>query len=120
MEKRILGQLGWYLTVATPNVFLVRSIKAAVFDAQANVTVLNSCDVTSMETCPFWNDRMKLHTGFSGSQLLGCPKFLVSCHMEAPDHKLKVVYKKYPNSHRGAVALNPSAISCWLFMNKGA
>lgn len=30
MEKAILGKLGWYLTVPTPYVFLVRYIKASV------------------------------------------------------------------------------------------
>lgn len=30
MEKAILGQLGWYLTVPTPYVFLVRYTKASV------------------------------------------------------------------------------------------
>lgn len=29
MEKSILGELGWYLTVPTPYVFLVRYIKAS-------------------------------------------------------------------------------------------
>ncbi|XP_059296048.1 G2/mitotic-specific cyclin S13-7-like [Lycium ferocissimum] len=149
MEKRILGQLEWYLTVPTPYVFLVRFIKAAISDAQANdITVLNSCNVTSMENMvyflaelglmnyatniycpsmiaasavyvarhalhcsPFWNDTLKLHTGFSESQLLGCAKLLVSYHMEAPEHKLKVIYKKYSSSSRGAVALNPPAKS---------
>ncbi|KAJ8570527.1 hypothetical protein K7X08_037499 [Anisodus acutangulus] len=149
MEKRILGQLEWYLTVPTPYVFLVRFIKAAVSDAQKNdVTVLNSCNVTSMENMvyflaelglmnyamniycpsmigasavyvarhtlhcsPFWNDTLKLHTGFSESQLLGCAKLLVSYHIEASEHKLKVIYKKYSCSLRGAVALNPPAKS---------
>ncbi|KAK4345907.1 hypothetical protein RND71_036083 [Anisodus tanguticus] len=149
MEKRILGQLEWYLTVPTPYVFLVRFIKAAVSDAQMNdVTVLNSCNVTSMENMvcflaelglmnyatniycpsviaasavyvarhtlhwsPFWNETLKLHTGFSESQLLGCAKLLVSYHVEAPEHKLKVIYKKYSSSLRGAAALNPPAKS---------
>ncbi|MFS7962006.1 putative cyclin [Helianthus anomalus] len=30
MEKAILGQLGWYLTVPTPYVFLVRYTKASI------------------------------------------------------------------------------------------
>ena len=32
MEKAILGKLGWYLTVPTPYVFLVRYIKASLPD----------------------------------------------------------------------------------------
>ncbi|PHT37004.1 G2/mitotic-specific cyclin-1 [Capsicum baccatum] len=148
MEKRILGQLEWYLTVPTPYVFLVRFIKAAVSDVQANVAVLNSCNVTSMENMvyflaelglmnyatnsycssmiaasavyvarhtlqcnPFWNETLKLHTGFSESQLLGCAKLLVNYHKEAPEHKLKVIYRKYSSPSRGAVALNSPAIS---------
>lgn len=34
MEKEILGELGWYLTVPTPYVFLVRYLKASVLPDQ--------------------------------------------------------------------------------------
>lgn len=39
MEKEILGQLEWYLTVPTPYVFLVRFIKAAVSNAQVSLSL---------------------------------------------------------------------------------
>ncbi|PHT52953.1 G2/mitotic-specific cyclin-2 [Capsicum baccatum] len=124
MEKKILGQLEWYLTVPTPYVFLIRFIKAVVSNVQVNVDVFNSCNVTSMEnivynlaelgvmnyatnsycssmiaasavyvarhtlhSSPFWNEMLKLHTGFSESQLLGCAKLLVNYHMEAPERQ---------------------------------
>ncbi|XP_009588440.1 G2/mitotic-specific cyclin S13-7-like [Nicotiana tomentosiformis] len=135
MEKRILGQLEWYLTVPTPYVFLVRFIKAAVSNAQIENMVYFLAELGLMNyatniycpsmiaasavyvaqhtlNCtPFWNDTLKLHTGFSESQLLGCAKLLVSYHMEAPEHKLKVIYKKYSRPERGAVALQPPAKS---------
>lgn len=40
MEKQILGQLEWNLTVPTPYVFLVRFIKASMTDS--DVSILNS------------------------------------------------------------------------------
>lgn len=36
MEKKILGQLEWTLTVPTPYVFLVRFIKASMTDAKVS------------------------------------------------------------------------------------
>lgn len=39
MEKAILGKLGWYLTVSTPYVFLVRYIKASVPNDEEVITL---------------------------------------------------------------------------------
>lgn len=42
MEKKILGQLEWNLTVPTPYVFLVRFIKASVPN-EPDVSLINNC-----------------------------------------------------------------------------
>lgn len=135
MEKQILGQLGWYLTVPTPYVFLVRFIKASLPDSEmenmvyflAELGLMNYATITycpsmiaasavyaarhTFNRTPFWNGTLKLHTGFSESQVIDCARLLVSYHSDATNHKLKVIYKKYSNSERGAVALLPPAKS---------
>lgn len=65
----------------------------------------------TLKRTPFWNGTLKLHTGFSESQILECAKLLVNYHSEAANHKLKVIFRKYSNSERGAVALLPPAKS---------
>lgn len=40
MEKRILGELEWNLTVPTPYVFLIRFIKASVPDQLVRISFL--------------------------------------------------------------------------------
>ncbi|KAL3357747.1 hypothetical protein AABB24_018115 [Solanum stoloniferum] len=135
MEKQILGKLEWYLTVPTPYVFLVRFIKASLPDSDmenmayflAELGLMNYATViycpsmiaasavyaarNTLNQTPFWNGTLKLHTGFSESQVIECARQLVSYHSEATNHKLKVIYKKYSNSERGAVALLPPAKS---------
>lgn len=43
MEKAILEKLGWYLTVPTPYVFLVRYVKASVSPDEEVLQVFWSC-----------------------------------------------------------------------------
>ena len=43
MEKAILEKLGWYLTVPTPYVFLVRYVKASVSPDQEVLQISLSC-----------------------------------------------------------------------------
>ncbi|XP_059295858.1 G2/mitotic-specific cyclin S13-7-like isoform X1 [Lycium ferocissimum] len=129
MEKQILGGLEWYLTVPTPYVFLARFIKASIPDSEmesmvyflAELGLMNYATIMycssmiaasavyaarhTLNRTPFWNGTLKLHTGFSESQIIECAKLLVSYHSEAANHKLKVIYKKYSSSERGAVAL---------------
>ncbi|MCL7037779.1 hypothetical protein MKW94_007406 [Papaver nudicaule] len=133
MEKSILGKLGWTLTVPTPYHFLIRFVKAAVADKETeNMTFflaeLGLMQYTMIKYCPsmlaasavyaahctlkkapLWNETLKLHTGFSEAQLIDCAKELVSFHSAAPEHKLRVVYRKYSSSERGVVALLPPA-----------
>ncbi|RZC82816.1 hypothetical protein C5167_045601 [Papaver somniferum] len=133
MEKAILGKLGWTLTVPTPYHFLVRFVKAAVADKEMeNMTFflaeLGLMQYSMIKYCPsmlaasavyaaqctlkktpLWNDTLKLHTGFAEAQLIECAKELVSFHSAAPEHKLRVVYRKYSSSERSVVALLPPA-----------
>ncbi|WOG98023.1 hypothetical protein DCAR_0417364 [Daucus carota subsp. sativus] len=136
MEKKVLGRLEWSLTVPTPYVFLVRFIKASLpnepdvnnmtyFLAElgmmnyATVMYLPSMVAASavyaarrtLNKTPVWNDTLKLHTGFSEAQLMDCAKLLVGLHSAAAENKLRVIYRKYSNPERGAVAFLPPAKS---------
>ncbi|XP_048137660.1 G2/mitotic-specific cyclin S13-7-like isoform X1 [Rhodamnia argentea] len=133
MEKTILGKLEWTLTVPTHYVFLVRFIKASLGDRKlenmvyflAELGVMNYATLTycpsmvaasavyaarcTLGLTPLWNDTLKLHTGFTESQLMDCAKLLVGYHAKAKDSKLQVVFKKYSHSQREAVAEIPPA-----------
>ncbi|KAL3841146.1 hypothetical protein ACJIZ3_025737 [Penstemon smallii] len=122
MEKKILQQLEWYLTVPTPYVFLVRFIKASMTDSDvenmvyflAELGMMNYATIIycpsmlaaaavyaarcTLNKTPIWNETLKLHTGFSEVQLLDCAK-----------QKLKGIYRKYSSLERGSVALLPPA-----------
>ncbi|GER51921.1 cyclin [Striga asiatica] len=139
MEKQILGKLEWSLTVPTPYVFLVRFIKASLTDSNVenmvyflaelgmmNYTTLMYCPSMiaasavyaarcTLNKAPFWNETLKLHTGFSEKQLMDCAKLLVSFHAGAGEHKLRGIYKKYSSYDRGSVALLPPAQSLMVF-----
>ncbi|KAM3362269.1 hypothetical protein P3S68_017123 [Capsicum galapagoense] len=119
MEKQILEQLEWYLTVPTPYVFLVHFIKSSLPDSEMEnmVYFLAELGLMNYETInyylsmivasavyaarhtlnqiPFWNGTLKLHTGLSEAQIIECARMLVSYHSDAVNHKLKVIYKKY-------------------------
>ncbi|KAK6127191.1 hypothetical protein DH2020_039075 [Rehmannia glutinosa] len=135
MEKRILGELEWNLTVPTPYVFLVRFIKASMTDSNVEnmVYFLAELGMMNYETLiycpskiaasavyaarstlnknPIWNETLELHTGFSEQELMDCAKLLVNFHSMAAEQKLRGIYRKYCNSERGAVALLPPAKS---------
>ncbi|RDY01977.1 hypothetical protein CR513_14627, partial [Mucuna pruriens] len=133
MEKIILGKLEWTLTVPTPFVFLVRFIKASVPDQELenmahflselgmmNYATLIYCPSMvaasavfaarcTLNKAPLWNETLKLHTGYSQEQLMDCARLLVSFHSTVGNGKLKVVYGKYSDPHKGAVAMFPPA-----------
>ncbi|XP_073155546.1 G2/mitotic-specific cyclin-2-like isoform X2 [Henckelia pumila] len=135
MEKRILGELEWNLTVPTPYVFLVRFIKASMTDSDVenmvyflaelgmmNYATLMYCPSviaasavyaarSTLNKMPLWNETLRKHTGFSEPQLMDCAKLLVSFHLAAAENKLKGIYRKYTNMERKAVALLPPAKS---------
>ncbi|XP_042001293.1 G2/mitotic-specific cyclin S13-7-like [Salvia splendens] len=129
MEKRILGELEWNLTVPTPYVFLARFIKASMTGSDVENMVYFLAELGMMDYAileyspsmiaasavfaarcalqksPVWNETLKMHTGFAEQQLMDCAKKLVALHALAGLQKLKVIYKKYSSSERGGVAL---------------
>ncbi|KAL0337894.1 UNVERIFIED_CONTAM: G2/mitotic-specific cyclin-2 [Sesamum calycinum] len=135
MEKSILGELEWNLTVPTPYVFLVRFIKASMTDSDVENMVyflakLGTMNYSTLRYCPsmiaasavyaarctlnkspLWNETLRIHTGFSEQQLMDCAKLLVTFHSMAAEQKLGGIYRKYSCSERGAVALLPPAKS---------
>ncbi|KAL1291731.1 hypothetical protein HN51_060258 [Arachis hypogaea] len=129
MEKVILDKLEWTLTVPTPFVFLVRFIKASVPDEQLEnmshfLSELGMMHYATLMYCPsmvaasavfaarctlnktpLWSDTLKLHTGYTQEQLMDCAKLLVSFHSNVGNGKLKVLYRKYSDPQKGAVAV---------------
>ncbi|PWA61612.1 hypothetical protein CTI12_AA371540 [Artemisia annua] len=138
MEKAILGQLGWYMTVPTPYVFTVRYTKASIPSDNNEMgsmvffyTELGLMDYTviisnspsklaasavyaarcTLKKTPAWTETLKHHTGYSEDQVRDCAKSLVNLHACASESKLKAVFRKYEDPERGAVALFPPARS---------
>ncbi|CDY14091.1 BnaC02g02080D [Brassica napus] len=129
MEKTILGNLEWYLTVPTQYVFLVRFIKASVSDPEMENMVhflaelgmmhydtLKFCPSMlaasavytarcSLNKSPAWTDTLKFHTGYSESEIMECSKVLALHHSRCGESKLRAVYKKYSKIENGGVAL---------------
>ncbi|CAK7340290.1 unnamed protein product [Dovyalis caffra] len=135
MEKTILANLEWTLTVPTHYVFLARFIKASIPEKQMENMVYFLAELGMMHydaimfcpsmvaasavyvarctlnKTPFWTDTLKKHTGFSEPQLRDCAGLLVYFHSKAAEHRLQTVYRKYSKPERGAVALLPPAKS---------
>ncbi|XP_010496655.1 PREDICTED: cyclin-B1-3-like [Camelina sativa] len=129
MEKTILANLEWYLTVPTQYVFLVRFIKASGSDPKLEsmahfLAELGLMHYDSLMFCPSmlaasavytarctlnktpaWTDTLKFHTGYSESQLMDCSKLLAFIHSSVEESRLQGVFKKYSKLGRGAVAL---------------
>ncbi|KAF8118787.1 hypothetical protein N665_0002s0096 [Sinapis alba] len=129
MEKTILGNLEWYLTVPTQYVFLVRFIKASMSDPEMENMVhflaelgmmhydtLKFCPSMlaasavytarcSLNKSPAWTDTLKFHTGYSESEILECSKLLALHHSRCGESRLRAVYKKYSKVENGGVAL---------------
>ncbi|XP_045793223.1 G2/mitotic-specific cyclin S13-7-like [Trifolium pratense] len=63
----------------------------------------------TLNKSPVWNETLKMHTGYSEEQLMDCAKLLTSFHSSIGNGKLKVVYRKYSDPQRGAVAVLPPA-----------
>nr|CAA71243.1 mitotic cyclin [Oxybasis rubra] len=137
MEKTILGNLEWYLTVPTPYMFLTRYVKASVtLDSEmenmsyffSELGMMNYSTTIkyppsllaassvytarcTLNNSPSWTETLKHYTGYSENQLLECARLLVSFHMAAPEGRLRAVYKKFSKPDNGAVALRPPAKS---------
>ncbi|KAI3682308.1 hypothetical protein L1987_82204 [Smallanthus sonchifolius] len=138
MEKRVLGRLEWNLTVPTPYVFLLRFIKAATaapletnmenmvyFYAELGMmnyeVIIRFCPSmvaaaavyaarATLNKGDVWHETLEMHTGFTEAQVMDCAKMMGALHsMAKTDEKRKVIYRKYSNVERGAVALYPPA-----------
>ncbi|CAF2375768.1 unnamed protein product [Brassica napus] len=129
MEKTILGNLEWYLTVPTQYVFLARFIKAAVPDPEMESMVhflaeLGLMHYDALKFCPSmlaasavyaarcflsktpaWTETLTFHTGYSEHELMDCSKLLAFIHSRVGESKLRAVFKKYSKAERCAVAL---------------
>ncbi|XP_010423383.1 PREDICTED: cyclin-B1-2-like [Camelina sativa] len=135
MEKTILGNLEWYLTVPTQYVFLVRFIKASMTDPEMENMVhflaelgmmhydtLMFCPSMlaasavytarcSLNKSPAWTDTLQFHTGYTESEIMDCSKLLAFLHSRCGESRLRAVYKKYSKAENGGVALVSAAKS---------
>ncbi|CAN6810135.1 unnamed protein product [Brassica oleracea] len=129
MEKTILGNLEWYLTVPTQYVFLVRFIKASMSDPEMENMVhflaeLGMMHYDTLKFCPSmlaasavytarcalkkspaWTETLTFHTGYSESEIMECSKLLALHHSRCGESRLRAVYKKYSKVENGGVAL---------------
>ncbi|PNX80092.1 cyclin b1 [Trifolium pratense] len=133
MEKRILQQLDWILTVPTPYVFLIRNIRAsllsdedkimenmAFFFSELSLThYYVMCDykpstiAASAVYCariilgryPYWSNELKMCTGYSEEKLLYCVKVMMELCYETCKEGTMEVFKKFSS-------LNWSRVSC--------
>ncbi|KAI4340482.1 hypothetical protein MLD38_025311 [Melastoma candidum] len=135
MQKSILEELEWYLTVPTLYVFLNRYVKASTppdIEVDRMVSFLAELGMTHYQTIisycpsmiaasavyaarctlnkrPFWTETLKHFTDYFTDEVMDCAKLLISFHPSAQEGKLKAVYHKYLCPDRGAVALLPPA-----------
>ncbi|KAJ3678402.1 hypothetical protein LUZ60_002205 [Juncus effusus] len=129
MEKRIINKLGWYLTIPTPYMFLVRFIKTSNDDTElenmiyffAELALMNysliryvpsflaACCVYAargtLSKTPIWNRQLAYYTGYSEPQIWQCARILLISHLDASEGKYSAVYKKYSEKKLGKVAL---------------
>jgi len=127
MEKDMLSELGFHLTVPTPFHFLSRFFKAAGADKQmqllsnflvecalvdygalkfSNSMLAASCVYVAMRCLNKgrWDANMKIHTRYAESDILECADAVSRLQRAAPTANLSAVYKKYSNEKFMAVA----------------
>ncbi|PHU29811.1 G2/mitotic-specific cyclin-1 [Capsicum chinense] len=87
MEKRFLGQLEWYLMCDLNGKHGLLPGELGVMNYATNSYCSSMIAASTvyiarhtLHCSPFWNETLKLHTGFSESQLPGCAKLLVNSH----------------------------------------
>ncbi|ESQ38826.1 hypothetical protein EUTSA_v10022503mg [Eutrema salsugineum] len=134
MEKSILRQVEWYITVPTPYVFLARYVKASVpcdiemeklvfYLAELGLmqypmVVLNRPSLLAasavyaarqaLKKTPCWSETLKHHTGYLEDEIVEHAEILMKLRDSAPKSALRAVFKKYSVSENGEVALLPS------------
>ncbi|CAN8246967.1 unnamed protein product [Cochlearia groenlandica] len=142
MEKSVLGQVEWCITVPTPYVFLARYAKASVpcdlemekmvfYFAelglmQYQIVVLNRPSMLAasavyaarlaLKKTPSWTETLRHHTGYFEDELMENVKLLMKLRECAPESMLRAVFKKYSVSENAEVALLSSiddlSVSC--------
>jgi len=122
MEKLILQELGWILTVPTPYVFLVRNIKACllsdedkimenmvmffselslthypiVCDYKPSIIAASAvyCARIVLKRYPFWSKALKICTRYSEKKLRSCAKVMMKlCNETCRDGSMDVFSK---------------------------
>ncbi|KAI3952967.1 hypothetical protein MKX01_028659 [Papaver californicum] len=134
MEKSIMVKFRWTLPFPTIYHFLVRFLKASEADEEMENMVFFLAELGLMQypmikycpsmlaasavyaaqctlmISPMWNETLKLHTGYSESQIIDSAKKLVSFHSgAATEHEFQTVFLKYSSYVNYAVALLPTA-----------
>uniref|UniRef100_A0A1J3JPD8 Cyclin-B1-4 n=1 Tax=Noccaea caerulescens TaxID=107243 RepID=A0A1J3JPD8_NOCCA len=133
MEKSILRQVEWCITVPTPYVFLARYVKASVAcDVEMEKLVFCLAELGLMEyplvvlnrpsilaasavyaarqtlrKIPSWTETLKHHTGYLEDEIVEYAKMLMKLRDSAPESALRAVFKKYSVSENAEVALLP-------------
>ncbi|KAI3935343.1 hypothetical protein MKW98_027163 [Papaver atlanticum] len=119
MEKSIMVKFKWTLPFPNAYHFLVRFLKAAEADVEMENMVFSLMELGLMHYAmlkycpsmlaasavyaahsmlmysPLWDETLKLHTGYSESQLIDCAAKLVSFHSGAAEHESQTVFRKY-------------------------
>lgn len=143
MEKTILANLEWTLTVPTQYVFLVRFVKAATGSGPADkemehmanfLTELGlmdyECSVKfrpsmmaaaavyaarlALMRSPAWNAGMEFYTGYKEAEVVEYGRALAGLQLKVKESKLQTVVRKYSSSLKGSVALVSPAKSLLL------
>jgi len=132
MEKLILQELGWILTVPTPYVFLVKNIRACVLSDEDKImenmvfffselsltnhsivcdykpSLIAACSVYCarfvVERYPFWSNDLKVCTGYSEENLWSCAYVMMqSCIQICGDGHMEV-FKKFSSLYQSRVS----------------
>jgi len=132
MEKLILQELGWILTVPTPYVFLVRSIRACLLSDEDKImenmvfffseliltnhsivcdhkpSLIAACSVYCARFVvgryPFWSNDLKMSTGYSEENLWSCANVMMkSCIQICGDGHMEV-FKKFSSLYQSRVS----------------
>ena len=123
MEKLILKELGWILTVPTPYVFLIRNIRACLLSDEDKImenmvfffselsltnhsivcdykpSLIAACSVYCarffVERHPFWSNDLMMCTGYSEEKLLSCASVMMESCIQICGDGYTEVFKKF-------------------------
>jgi G2/mitotic-specific cyclin-B, other len=132
MEKLILQELGWILTVPTPYVFLVRNIRACLLSDEDKImenmvfffselsltnhsivcdykpSLIAACSVYCarfvVERYPFWSNDLKMCTGYSEEKLLSCASVMMESCIQICGDGYMEVFKKFSSLYQSRVS----------------